>query len=130
MNSKIVFVKNLQIYLMNADGTQQTQVTSGGVGTKTKPMLSPDGSRIAYFDGGVGNALKIINADGSGEKEILPSAFGLAFMGAVDFSWSPDGSHLLVNIQRIINFNFEYSLWKIGVDGFSRIKLITSQDMS
>ena len=84
-----------EIYSMNADGTDQTQLTSyrgdGGNGLDIAPEWSPDGSQIAFMS--VRNAetdIYKMNADGSSVTRLTTS---------VDFetspTWAPDGESLM-----------------------------------
>jgi uncharacterized repeat protein (TIGR01451 family) len=82
-NGKIAFTRlaadfsTTAVYVMNADGTGQTMLTSG-----SDPAWSPDGTRIAYASSGI----LLMNADGSGHKSLTISGSTPA--------WSPDGSKI------------------------------------
>lgn len=80
------------IFVVNADGTGETQLTSDGV--SGHPRWSPDGSKIAYSRGDW-NDLHIwtMNADGSGQKEL--TWLSPSFTGDLDPDWSPDGSKIV-----------------------------------
>src|SRR6266508_4060882 len=68
-----------QIWAMSADGSGQRQLTSVPAGA-WRPAWSPDGSQIAFDDGGGG--MYVIDVDGSGLRHIgLP--------GGLDPTWSP-----------------------------------------
>ncbi len=55
----------LQIFVMNADGTGVTQLTSGF--TNDDPVWSPDGMRIAFQSTRDGHEeVYVMNADGTG----------------------------------------------------------------
>jgi Tol biopolymer transport system component len=87
-----------QIWVMNADGSGQRRLTSGGDG-EVWPQWSPDGRRLAYMvwdtaacTPASGSQCAVpdvwtVDADGSGQRKILDSAF--------QPRWSPDGSRLL-----------------------------------
>ena len=84
-----------EIYLMNIDGSQLTQLTTITEGA-CQPAWSPDGQRIVFVSPCsrekttyAGSSLFIMNADGSNVAP-LPSAPG----GDYDPCWSPDGKHL------------------------------------
>lgn len=93
-----------QIWLMNADGTAQRQITDMQEGA-CQPVWSPDGERLAFISPCGGNqeiypgaAIFIINADGS-ETTPLPSAPG----GDFDPAWSPDGASIAFTSLRDFN---------------------------
>ena len=68
---KIAFSKGSQIYVMNIDGTNATNLTNDG-DTNLYPSMSPDGNWIAYTSN---NGLYIMKADGSnpdGTQNPLP----------------------------------------------------------
>jgi hypothetical protein len=73
---------------MNADGTEQTQLTFDDANHDQIPDWSPDGSKIAYEDDATGNGdIYTMNADGSNPTRITTDSdreFGTA--------WSPDGT--------------------------------------
>ena len=99
---RIAYVRNeamrSTIWVMNADGSGQRRLTSGG-GREVWPQWSPDGRRLAYMVwdyaactpvSGSGCAVPdvwTVDADGSGQRKVLDSAF--------QPRWSPDGSKLL-----------------------------------
>lgn len=85
----------MQIWIMNADGTQQRQVTNMRDGA-CQPSWSPDGLRLVFTspcpgkqDMYPGSSLYIINADGT---ELVPLPPSLE--GHFDPSWSPNGRYI------------------------------------
>jgi serine/threonine protein kinase len=71
------------------DGTELRQLTSGSAIDRL-PRWSPDGTRIAYFSGRDTSHTWVINADGSGNRQLtdLPGSTGV---------WSPDGRRIALN---------------------------------
>jgi Tol biopolymer transport system component len=105
------------IYVVDADGGSPRLLLASGPRTYPDgtfhtavggPVLSPDGTQIAYFDGmgDWGNSLRVMNADGSGVRGLIDQEFG----HVDNLAWSPDGSRLA--------FNETYGgIWIVGVDG-------------
>jgi Tol biopolymer transport system component len=81
-----------QVWAMNADGSDQTQLTFDATQKDQTPEWSPDGTTIAYIVDTVatgGGDIWLMNADGSGQHP-LTNGPELEF-GPV---WSPDGTQL------------------------------------
>ena len=73
---------NRGIWIMNADGSGRTQLTTRGI----SPRWSPDGNRIAYADGGL---MVLDTIEGTTRKVLSRQA-------NIGFSWAPDGTRLCV----------------------------------
>jgi Tol biopolymer transport system component len=99
--SKIVFTSDRtgtwQVYVMNADGKAQTQLTFDAHPKDQVPDWSPDGSEIAYLADthGIADTVSpswgdvwVMNADGSVKRQLTHDAtdYGTA--------WSPDGTRI------------------------------------
>jgi len=74
-NGKIAFVRhrdgNQEIYVMDADGTDQTNLTNDSVNDDYSPVSSPDGTKIAFIKNLSGNPeVYVMNADGSGQTNL------------------------------------------------------------
>jgi Tol biopolymer transport system component len=84
--TKIAFELTGRIYLVNANGTGQAQLTFGQYAYF--PIWSPDGSRIAYFQTQEDETrLYLMELDGSGEVPLTPAwALGIPSSPA---AWQP-----------------------------------------
>lgn len=76
---------NFDIFVMNADGSGVTQLTSHPF-DEYLPLFSPDGSRITFGRCFATCQVVVINADGSGERVVVDDGFPGA--------WSPDGNRI------------------------------------
>ena len=96
-DGQILFISerdgNLEIYVMNGDGSGQTRLTNSRY-EDTEPDWSPDGSKIAFTSTRGGNLgdIYVMNADGSGVTRLTRTE------GAINYSkspaWSSDGSRI------------------------------------
>ena len=81
--TKLAFVSGGEIWVINADGTNEHRVTNNST-ADTDPAWSPDGTKIVFTKGSSGIA--VINADGTNETTLTTSGVAPA--------WSPDGTKI------------------------------------
>ncbi|MDP7200764.1 MAG: DUF5050 domain-containing protein [Dehalococcoidia bacterium] len=116
---KIVFVRridsnNLEIYVMDADGSSQTRLTTN-VATEGDPAWSSDGNKIAFSSDRDGSKkIYIMNADGSGVARLTTDP-----VEDQNPSWSPDGSKITWNSLRDGN----WEIYVMNSDGTSPTRL-------
>jgi Tol biopolymer transport system component/subtilisin family serine protease len=81
---------NSEIYIMNADGSEQTRLTNNNV-KDSLAVLSPDGSKIAFLSwrDGPESRIYVMNSDGS-------NPINLTNNNAMNYkpTWSPDGTRI------------------------------------
>ena len=129
---KLAFVSerdgNAEIYVMNADGSAQENLTRQPA-NDSHPSWSPDGRRIAFVSRRDGNSeIYVMNADGSGVRNLTrtPSS-------ELDPAWSPDG-RAIAFVQRKCVPNprdtrcattYETYLYVVNADGSGLRRLTT-----
>ncbi len=107
--TKIVYVANADIYLMNADGTNQTNITNTQSVNESFPSWSVTG-KIAY---GRENRIWTMNADGTNQAQFA----GIA-QTAQNPVWLADGSKL--------TYISGGEIWKINADGTNQQRVTTN----
>ena len=105
----------LDIYVMNADGTDLQRLTDSP-GRDFEPDWSPDGKTIAFSSNrdDLENAqLYVMNRDGSDPRALMP------FIDA-DFiapRWSPDGEWVLFHSNQAVDGEPRFEVYKVRKDG-------------
>jgi Tol biopolymer transport system component len=91
--TRIAFVADLRagfgpvvdIHTVNADGTDDTNLTADFDSAAREPDWSPDGARLVFFSD-VPNAIWAMNAEGTGKAKLKD--------GGSSPAWSPDGTRI------------------------------------
>lgn len=105
------------VYKMNADGTNQTRLTTFAL-FEEHPNWSPDGKRIAFhssrppFGGILG-----IDPDGGNLQVIASGQRAINWWPA----WSPDGEKIVFTKNE--NDEHAYSIWTMNADGSGQVPL-------
>jgi WD40-like Beta Propeller Repeat len=118
--SQVIFAASGGIYTVDADGGTP-RILNGGTqrilredAVNPGSTFSPDGTKIAYFYSGdfPGQALRVMNADGTGDRVLLDSqavnCLRPIFLRPV---WSPDGTQIAFTCSR------ETGIRVVGADG-------------
>ena len=112
-----------EIYVMNADGTNEMRLTVTSSGNSLFPEWSPDGQTVAFHNNPeeLGGSFEIflVVADGSGVTRRLTDMTSLG-LAALNPTWSPDGKRVAFNSQDALG---NRDLWALNVDGSDLVQL-------
>lgn len=120
LNGKIAFTRNpgngnLQIWVMNHDGTGQTNLTNNANYYYSNPRWSPDGTKLAFTsnENNDGNFdIWVMNADGTDLQNLTNSTTHHESWPA----WSPDGAKIAFS-RSPIGGTTGANLWIMDADG-------------
>lgn len=120
-NGKIVFQSdrdgNLEIYEMNADGTNQTRITAN-TAADFEPVWSPDGTKLLFRSLRDGNGeVYVMNTNGSGQTDLTNNPATDAHA-----SWSPSGA----KIAFVSNRDGNFEIYVMNADGTGQTRLTVS----
>jgi len=127
-NGKIAYVVGMpdfttDIWVMDADGSNQTNLTNSPGVSEWDPVWSPEGAKIAYVVGdNIFSGVWTMNADGSSQSK-------LSTFSGVEFgpTWSADGSKIaLVRYVSGIVISTQFDIFVVAVDGSSDVNITNS----
>lgn len=102
------------IRIETIDHSSKIQIYSDKINRLGGPKVSPDGSKIAFPLQAYGTGLiqlYLINADGSGLRQVTTEGIGEAI------SWSPDSREIVYLSHRFTDFSYKNgTLWIINIE--------------
>jgi WD40-like Beta Propeller Repeat len=120
-NGRIAFTRVSQngatdLYSAEPSGIAEIRITQDG--QSDNAAFSPDGTRLAYSSGD-----DILIADQYGNDPQLVLSTG---QGVGEIDWSPDGTRLVAALTNCAEFDCEYDIYVLGVDGSGLTNLTNS----
>ena len=117
-NGKIAFTStrdgNYEIYVMNADGTEQTRLTNNDA-DDFDPFYSIDGKKIVFWTNRDGNyEIYVMNSDGTEQTRLTNNVYS-----DEQPSWSPDGKKIAFPSNRDGNLE----IYVMNADGTEQKRL-------
>src|SRR5215475_10231835 len=124
--TRVVFTIDGQIWVMNADGSAQRQLTNQAGFVNQQPSWSPDGRKIAFSHCAVLSGftlfcdLDVMNADGSGLKKLL----GGNWISQIP-EYSPNGHQIAFESNR---GGYTCAVWVMNANG-GAVKRLTDPNL-
>lgn len=120
-DSKIVFTIDSDIFTMNFDGTNQTNIMNTA-GWEQQPSWSPDGLRL-LFSGWRTSNTKIITSDPDGTNETILTLGGVE---AISPNWSSDGTKIVYLSDEGSTY---YQVHVMNTDGTGDLQITNSSEL-
>lgn len=97
---RIAFVKDYNLYVASANGTNVERITDDKDGTVYRPAVSPDGDWIVCdgWSSRYGDGIILMRADGTGITRLTVARDETH--NDAGASWSPDGSRIVLSGYR------------------------------
>ena len=117
----IAFGNDIDLWVMAADGTDLTRLTTIGTDRIGQPVWSPDGTKLAVV---IDTVLYVVDAAGGGSIAI-PSDHGGWFSVSSPPTWSKNGSEIAAVIEQ--TGAGPHDIYVIAADGSSQVNITNDE---
>jgi len=117
----VLFMSGGDIFQVDVDGTNLTQITKTPDTFEFSPHQSPDGKTIVFCAGGANEfGIFTVDSDGSNRKDISKHS-------SINYAptWSPDGSKIAFYSDR----NGSFEIYLMDSDGKNQMSLLNSRQI-
>ena len=120
--TQIAFSRDVDIYVMDADGSNLLQLTSNVLGSApadSVPAWSPDGTEIAFMRAFTNTNIEIfkINANGGTPEQLTFNGVNSRFP-----NWSPDGTEIAFDRGPAGTAQ----IWRMDTDGMNQVQITSA----
>jgi Tol biopolymer transport system component/DNA-binding winged helix-turn-helix (wHTH) protein len=113
---------NVDLWMMNADGSNQTQLTANAGNLNGRPQVTPDGRYIVFVSSRTGaNQIWRMETDGGNAIQLTNGIAGGEFPGL-----APDGQWIFYNRTD----EATPSIWKVSLDGGEPLPVSTQKSVA
>jgi Tol biopolymer transport system component len=126
-DTKILFEDRVDLWIMDADGTDRQNFTTSPNTSESQADWSPDGTRIIFekyptLEGDPSSDIVQINADGTGEVNLTKTPG----VSEETPAWSPNGNKIAMKVTPDVYGD----IWKMNADGTHRTSLTNTPEDS
>lgn len=120
------------LWIMNANGSHPRPLFKPDpVKFDVEPSVSPDGRRVVFarlgeVDGEFATSVRVVNIDGTREREITPLTVGLEHP-----QWSPDGRRIIYEIDNLSDVPSPTNgIWTTALHGHAKLVVASTADVA
>ena len=107
---------NSEIYVMDADGKNQTRLTNNTPVADNLPFWSPDGEKIGFLSNRDPRGIYVMDADGQNPTLLASGVFGTP-------KWAANGKIVYTGVVEVTPGHFQPEIYVMDADGQNQTRL-------